>query len=363
MSAQERYDEILMEIAGQQGGIEPLLKVFFSFLHRKTDFFVVYPKGTKNARMGFAPGAAEAMLVKNFRAFPTKPYDQMVSALAPAPAAAGAKASAPAAGKPAAGAAKAKKAAAASAAPPAAAAAAGPAPAPAPLPPAEERVALAGFAKGPPKLRHNEKGEQIPIGNGGICAHYWWTQTLYDATVYVDLPEKVGSKDVVVELTNDRLKVGLRRAPGAAAGAPPPPPIVDGALTERVNAAESTWAIESGRVVMISYEKVRKTWWKAVVDGDPEIDATAVDSTCKMDEYDGETQGAIRKIMFDQQQKMRGLPTSDEIKQEEILDKARYLPGSPFLPPEERDAGRPDLAPKGATPRLPPAPPAQGDES
>ena len=111
MSAQERYDEILMEIAGQQGGIEPLLKVFFSFLHRKTDFFVVYPKGTKNARMGFAPGAAN-VLVKNFRAFPTKPYDQMVSALAPAPAAAGAKASAPAAGKPAAGAAKAKKAAA-----------------------------------------------------------------------------------------------------------------------------------------------------------------------------------------------------------------------------------------------------------
>lgn len=31
--------------------------------------------------------------------------------------------------------------------------------------------------------------------------------------------------------------------------------------------------------------------------GDPEIDTTQVDSTMKVEEYDPETQGAIRKIM------------------------------------------------------------------
>ena len=36
----------------------------------------------------------------------------------------------------------------------------------------------------------------------------------------------------------------------------------------------------------------------------PQIDTSLVDSTCKIDEYDAETQGAIRKIMFDQKQKV-----------------------------------------------------------
>jgi hypothetical protein len=55
--------------------------------------------------------------------------------------------------------------------------------------------------------------------------------------------------------------------------------------------------------------------------------------------YDAETQGAIRKIMFDQKQKALGLPTSDEISTDSILEKAKFLPGSPFLhqmPGDER---------------------------
>ena len=52
-----------------------------------------------------------------------------------------------------------------------------------------------------------------------------------------------------------------------------------------------------------------------------------------MDEYDGETQGAIRKVLFDQRQKQLGLPTSDDLALEGMLSKARNLPGSPFLEP------------------------------
>ena len=38
-------------------------------------------------------------------------------------------------------------------------------------------------------------------------------------------------------------------------------------------------------------------------EGDEEIDTSKVESTKKIEEYDGQTQGAIRKIMFDQNQK------------------------------------------------------------
>ena len=49
-----------------------------------------------------------------------------------------------------------------------------------------------------------------------------------------------------------------------------------------------------------------------------------------MYDYDAETQGAIRKIMFDQHQKRLGKPTSEEMKNEEMLRKAWDAEGSPF---------------------------------
>eukprot|EP01047_Picozoa_sp_COSAG01_P097564 COSAG01_NODE_27871_length_674_cov_13.010435_1_plen_43_part_00 len=41
------------------------------------------------------------------------------------------------------------------------------------------------------------------------------------------------------------------------------------------------------------------------MEGGKEIDTTKVDSVKSIDEYDGETQGAIRKIMWDQDQKAK----------------------------------------------------------
>lgn len=38
---------------------------------------------------------------------------------------------------------------------------------------------------------------------------------------------------------------------------------------------------------------------------------------------------------FDQQQKARGLPTSDELQMQALLEKASLLPGSPFVKHEE----------------------------
>lgn len=57
-----------------------------------------------------------------------------------------------------------------------------------------------------------------------------------------------------------------------------------------------------------------------------------MDSTSRIDEYDEETQGTIRKIMFDQRQKALGLPSSDQLSADAVLENAKSLPGSPFLP-------------------------------
>ena len=57
---------------------------------------------------------------------------------------------------------------------------------------------------------------------------------------------------------------------------------------------------------------------------------TKVDSTKDIKDYDEDTQAEIRRIMFDQEQKRKGLPTSDEMRNQELLRKAWHAEGSPF---------------------------------
>lgn len=60
-----QFDDVLLGLASRLGGIEPLLKTFFSFLHRKTDFYVeadFTPGSPPGPSMGFPPGAAEKIV-------------------------------------------------------------------------------------------------------------------------------------------------------------------------------------------------------------------------------------------------------------------------------------------------------------
>ena len=102
-----------------------------------------------------------------------------------------------------------------------------------------------------------------------------------------------------------------------------------------MRADECYWNLqpaEGGRPPRVSVylEKERESWWKSAVHGDAEIDTTQVDSTREVYDYDDETQGAIRKIMFDQHQKRLGKPTSDDMKNEDMLRAAWDAEGSPF---------------------------------
>jgi hypothetical protein len=57
---------------------------------------------------------------------------------------------------------------------------------------------------------------------------------------------------------------------------------------------------QDGKVLVVTFEKAVHTWWRSVVEGHPEIDATLVDSTRRVEDYDDETQATIRKIMHEQ---------------------------------------------------------------
>ena len=59
---QNRFDEMYLTICKEVGGIEGLLRSFFDFMIRKTDFFYECDPGDK---MGFPPGYNKK-LVTNF---------------------------------------------------------------------------------------------------------------------------------------------------------------------------------------------------------------------------------------------------------------------------------------------------------
>ena len=88
------------------------------------------------------------------------------------------------------------------------------------------------------------------------------------------------------------------------------------------------WA-QDGQTLVISFEKAVETWWPCVIKGHAEIDTQKVDSTKRVEEYDEETQAAIRKIMFDQAQKAKGLPTSEELSMDAMMQRAMGAPGAP----------------------------------
>jgi hypothetical protein len=67
--------------------------------------------------------------------------------------------------------------------------------------------------------------------------------------------------------------------------------VLSGALPYAVKREGSLWNIDSDTgTVVITLEKVVKTWWSCVIEGHIEIDTSKVDSTCKVGDYDEETQ-------------------------------------------------------------------------
>jgi len=155
-----------------------------------------------------------------------------------------------------------------------------------------------------------------PVGNGGtIEGKYVWTQSLSELNVTVSLPENTRGRDLQIVIKKKHLCVALKSQL--------PTRIVDAPLSNTIICDDTFWTVEDGNRLVISLQKMNQMeWWDSVCEGDPKIDLKKVQpENSKLDDLDGDTRQTVEKMMFDQKQKALGLPSSDEQRKFDMLDK------------------------------------------
>ncbi|KAI0756907.1 nuclear movement protein nudC [Daedaleopsis nitida] len=142
---------------------------------------------------------------------------------------------------------------------------------------------------------------------------YRWTQQLGDVDITVPVPKGTRARDLTVVIQKKKLSVGLKGKE----------PIMSGELCKEIKIDDSTWTLEDQESILIHLEKLnQQQWWENVLTHHPKLDTTKIQpENSKLSDLDGETRAMVEKMMFDNQQKQMGKPTSDEIKKMETLKK------------------------------------------
>ena len=165
------------------------------------------------------------------------------------------------------------------------------------------------------------KPTSISTYNGDKCDDYNWSQGVGDVTIQFALKQKINKKMLKVDMTVNHLKIEIKGMDK---------PLIDADFCEKIIPDDSNWSIEDGQSIIFFLEKASEIIWKSAFKGGKEIDTKTVDNSKRIEEFDSETQAALNKIVYEQNRKRNGLPTTEEEKKLEALKEAWNKPGSPF---------------------------------
>ncbi|XP_041978397.1 nudC domain-containing protein 3 [Aricia agestis] len=156
--------------------------------------------------------------------------------------------------------------------------------------------------------------------NGAVRDTYSWSQTIMDLDITVRLPPDIkSSKDLKLSINPNDLLITKRNGET----------ILKDTLPFKIKTIESFWTI-SEKKLLIHLEKAQERWWKQCFTSEEEIDLSKIDCSRSLNELPEDHIAKVHELQWNQEQKYKGLPTSDEIKNMNILKKAWNAPGSPF---------------------------------
>ncbi|KAF7828218.1 protein BOBBER 2-like [Senna tora] len=138
-----------------------------------------------------------------------------------------------------------------------------------------------------------------------------WGQNLHEVNATIPVPPGTKSRFIVCEMKKDHLKVGLK---GEKL-------IIDGELFEAVKVDKCFWSLEDNTAVCVLMTKGKHKWWNSLLKGGPEVDIQKAEpEPCEFSDWDSESKSAVEKMVFEQRQKRLGLPTSNQIKSQQVFE-------------------------------------------
>jgi len=290
MSDDEKFDGVLLSIVQQAGGIDGFFESVFGFLRRKTDFFTDQKRAEQVIVTHSSNQFKKWDALKKQEEEEKKRRQEREEAKKRAQTEAATKKETVPEKKE------------------------EPKPQPTPTPKQTETVAAPTEEK--KEATEGEEKKEKPPGNGGKTDKYVWTQTLEELHMYIPVPQDTRAKNMNINIGTTKCLVAIKGQT----------PIIDGEFTEKIKADDSIWTVEDGedggKVVHLAIQKWAGQWhwWDCAIKGDAKIDTQKIEpESSNLADLDGETRATVEKMMFDQRQKQMGLPSSDELKKQEML--------------------------------------------
>ncbi|XP_038610004.1 nudC domain-containing protein 3 isoform X2 [Tachyglossus aculeatus] len=342
--AAELYDQALLGILQHLGNVQDFLRVLFGFLYRKTDFYRLLRHPAD--RMGFPPGAAQAMVLQVFKNFEhvarqdderrrrkdledkmRRKEEEAAAEKVPVPLPAQeVEVDSTASGEPReSGTAQEPgepQKAGEPQEPDAAQESGVEVPGPAEAEPSGAAAAAATAAPDAPRQEQFQASSDSY--NGAVRDNYSWSQDYSDLEVKVPVPTHIRKgKQVSVDLSSSSIRVAVLE--GGAERV-----LMEGKFTHKVNTESSLWSLEPGKCVLVNLNKVGEYWWSAILEGEEHIDIDKINKERSMATVDEEEHAVLDRLTFDYHQKLQGKPQSHELKVHEMLKKGWDAEGSPF---------------------------------
>lgn len=145
---------------------------------------------------------------------------------------------------------------------------------------------------------------------------YTWSQTSKDATILLPLDPEVKARNLEVTFNKNAISVKLKNTSEY---------LLKGTLQYTIKPSDCIWHIDNQILTIELQKTVGIGWWTCVMKDSPEhlkVDVSKIPpETAKMADLDDEARALVDKMMFDNRQKQLGLPTSDTLKGQEMLNK------------------------------------------
>uniref|UniRef100_A0A8D8WQ03 NudC domain-containing protein 3 n=1 Tax=Cacopsylla melanoneura TaxID=428564 RepID=A0A8D8WQ03_9HEMI len=190
------------------------------------------------------------------------------------------------------------------------------------LPRATQRSDTVASSQTPMFIKRSSQSESTSSScyNGADLETYAWSQNITDLDVEVRVADSVNkSRLVQVNVSTDKIDVTVD---GHVQ--------LSGQLAHNVKKDETVWTLTPGKYIQIHLEKAKERWWDQLIQGEPKIDLKAIDSTRPFSELAQDEQMKVNELIWNDYQKSKGLPSSEQIKSAKILKKAWTAEGSPF---------------------------------